>query len=127
MVRLHSRLAQRAASEFAEPASVLYKNQVKEGNGEHVDPAGVVLHRTTVREFLRGVLVPWRGGVFERSADHAAGSQSGVCTRSVEIPRISISNFPLALWASGARQSGATKRKARPERARAKALRAAGA
>ena len=49
-------------------------------------------------------------GVFERSDDHAEGGQSGVCTRSVKIPRFSRSALPLALWTSGARQSGAAKR-----------------
>jgi len=48
-------------------------------------------------------------GVFERSDDHMGG-RSGVCTCSVKIPRFSISALPLALWTSGARQSGAAKR-----------------
>lgn len=34
----------------------------KKAAGERVDPAGIVLHRTTVREFLRGALGQWRGG-----------------------------------------------------------------
>jgi hypothetical protein len=65
--------------------------------------------------------------VFERSDDHVKGEPKRSLTRSVKIPLVSISTFPLALWPSGARQSGATKRKARSERDGAKALHVAGA
>jgi hypothetical protein len=50
------------------------------------------------------------GGWACSSAATITRGECGVCMRSVKIPRFSISDFPLALWTSGARQSGATKR-----------------
>ena len=59
----------------------------------------------------RPTAVPSGGvDVFERSDDHVKGRPKRSLTRSVKIPRSSISALPLALWASGARQSGAAKR-----------------
>jgi hypothetical protein len=77
---------------------------------------------------MRLCIVPVCGGVgvFARSDDHAVGLERSL-TRSVEAPRILISSLPLALWTSGARQSEATKRRARAERDGAKALHIAGA
>ena len=74
-----------------------------------------------------GCVVPvFYGGVFARSSEHAVGSTRSL-KRSVEAPRFSISNLPLSLCTSGARQSRAAKRNARAERDGAKALRGAGA
>jgi hypothetical protein len=67
-----------------------------------------------------------RVAVFEQSDDHVEGDRGGVYTQSVKIPLFSISALPLALWTSGARQSGATKGVARPERSCVEALSAVG-